>query len=172
VYIVCAGFRALQHLQLQGAAEVKGAAINLRHCTGEEVAVNAVNRGYLSTLNYTKTVFDRGSAPDTAKGAHRRFSDPLVEWGYRGYTLPSPLPLRRHVTAPRAPRSPPKSVPPLLDQRQKSVTIVSLNKFCHACDCMSVMLCNGSYVNVKVRIKILKLNENVSLDYSALVCTM
>jgi len=49
---------------------------------------------------------------------------------------------------------------------------VSLNKFCHACDCMSVMLCNGSYVNVKVRIKILKLNENVSLDYSALVCTM
>jgi len=45
------GFRALQ--QLQGAAYTEEAAVNLRHCTGEEFAVNM---GDLWTLNYTKTL--------------------------------------------------------------------------------------------------------------------
>jgi len=39
----------------RGAAEVEGAAMNLRNCTGEEFVVNtAVKRGDLWTLNYTK----------------------------------------------------------------------------------------------------------------------
>ena len=73
---------------------------------------------------------------------------------------------------PRAPRSPPDLVPHFLNQRQKSIT--SLIKFCHAYDCISLyvgdFLCYGSYVNVKVMIKISKLNENLSLDYFVLEC--
>ena len=40
---------------------------------------------------------------------------------------------------PRGPRSTPDLVPHFLDLRQKSITIVSLIKFCHACDCMAAM---------------------------------
>jgi len=36
---------------------------------------------------------------------------------------------------------------------------------------MAMMFYVGSYVNVKVMIKISKLNENLSLDYSILVCS-
>ena len=65
-----AGFRALQHLQLQGAAKVEGAAMNLKHCTGEEFALSCCQqRVDLWTINYTKTVFGRGP-PRNRWGAH------------------------------------------------------------------------------------------------------
>jgi len=72
-----AGFRALQHLKLhgQGAAEVEGAAINLRHWTGEEFAVNC---GQQRRSMDTKTAFGRGSAPDPAGGAQDAPHRPLI----------------------------------------------------------------------------------------------
>ena len=47
--------------------------------TREEFA--AVNRGDLQILNYTKTVFDRGSASDPAGGSQRS-SYPLVGYSF------------------------------------------------------------------------------------------
>ena len=41
-------------------------------------------------LESTKIVFDRGSAPDPAGGAHDAPSDPLVGWGGR-YPFSTPL---------------------------------------------------------------------------------
>jgi len=38
-------------------------------------------RGVLRRSDYTKIVFGRGSAPDTAGGAYDAPPDPLVGWG-------------------------------------------------------------------------------------------
>jgi len=94
----------MQHLQLQGVADVEGAAMHLKFWSiaqAKSLLSTAVsdNRGDLWTLNYTKAVFE---FPQT----------PLFD----GET-PSPfLPLDpSDVTSrlPRAPRSPPDLVPPL-----------------------------------------------------------
>jgi len=56
--------------------------------------------GFLTALECTKFVFDRGSAPDPAGGAHDAPPYPLVGCG-GGYPLPIPHPL----DAPSASRS-------------------------------------------------------------------
>ena len=69
----------------------------------------AVNKGDLWwRLNYSKTVFGWGSAPDPSGRAHGALSDPVVRWG--GLLPPRFPPLLSQD--PRAPCSPSELAPP------------------------------------------------------------
>jgi len=72
----------------------------------------AVNRGNLRRLNYNKTIFGRGSAPDPARSAHNALPVPRVD--EEGILLPYSHPLSPQD--PRAPHSPSELVPHFLNQ--------------------------------------------------------
>ena len=110
----------------RGAAEVKGAAMHLNfwsiaQATNLLSTAVSVYRGDLWTLNYTKAVFGRGSAPKSLESSPRPFS-------LMGIHPPHSFP-----------STPPTSCiacqgrlvllltwyPYFLNQRQKSITIVS-----------------------------------------------
>jgi len=140
--------------------------MNLKHCTGEELfALNCCQqRGDLWTLNYTKTVFGMGELtefPDLSlMGIHPPHSLPLDHSDVMTFCL----------VGQGASFSSWIGTPTFLTRHRKVLLQWVLLNFA-----MFVTVWQWCFMlwflNVKVMIKISKLNENLSLDYSVLVCS-